>query len=70
MCNDLFCCASSAASLYVDGLASHMNHGVLGPVAKLFGAVEAQMRGSLHIHFLIYILGCDSPQLLARFAEH
>ena len=70
MCTDLFCCVASSADLYVDGIASSTNQGILGPVAGLFGAIEAQMRGSLHVHFLLYVYGCDSPQmLLRRFTE-
>ena len=44
--------------------------GVLGPVAAVYGITEPQMRGSLHLHMLIHLLGFTSPpRLLQAFAD-
>ena len=54
--------------LAVDNLASTSSSGIFGPIAAFFGAVEPQLRGSLHVHMLLYIYGFNSPQsLLERF---
>ena len=67
---DLLCCATDASQLAADGLASTWSAGIFGPLAAFFGSVEPQLRGSLHIHMLLYIYGFNSPQsLLDRFAS-
>ena len=67
---DLLCCTTDASQLAADGLASTCSAGIFGPLAAFFGSVEPQLRGSLHIHMLLYIYGFNSPQsLLDRFAS-
>ena len=42
--------------------------GIVSHVGGYFGPVEPQMRGSLHIHLLLHVIGFTSPQeLLRRF---
>ena len=59
-------CTIDPAKLNSDGVAATGNTGVLGDVFAAYGAVEPQMRGSLHIHMLIHMLGFTSPQKLVE----
>ena len=66
----LLSCVSDASALPLDNLASLGQHGIFGPIAAFFGAVEPQLRGSLHIHMVLYIYGFNNPQsLVQRFSE-
>ena len=47
-----------------DGFATTGNGGVFGDLSAIYGAIEAQMRGSLHIHALLFSLGFSSPHFL------
>ena len=54
-----------------DGTASLHGQGLFGPIQAAFGAIEPQQRGSLHIHWVIFLAGFQSPQaLLHRFCEN
>ena len=66
---DLLCCTIDPRDLDADNLAATGCRGIFGPVAAFFGAVEPQLRGSLHIHILLYLHGFGSPQALARFEQ-
>ncbi len=63
-------CAVHPAALAPDGIASDTLPGVFGPVASYYGAVEPQLRGSLHIHMILYIYGFESPQALMQRFEN
>ena len=56
-------CTIDPARLAKDGIASDGVGGLVGDIFAAFGAVEPQMRGSLHIHMLLHILGFFSPQM-------
>ena len=45
-------CTACPSNLACDGLAATGNLSILGPISAILGAVEPQMRGSLHIHML------------------
>jgi hypothetical protein len=49
---------------FVKAVLSSLVH-VLGPVRAHFGTVEAQGRGSLHLHLLVWIDGYTSPTAIA-----
>ena len=55
-------CSSRPQDLAVDGIASDTIPGIFGPLAAIYGCIEPQLRGSLHIHMLLYIYGFSSPQ--------
>ena len=59
-------CSVEPARLQPDGIAPNAAGGVLGDIYATYGAVEPQMRGSLHIHMLIHVLGFVSPHLLVQ----
>ena len=69
---ELLGCACSPAQLHSDGIAACTGAGgLLGDVMAAYGSVEPQMRGSLHMHMLLHILGFVTPQqLLARCPDH
>ena len=53
-----------------DGVAAdYMAPWLFGPIAAAFGAVEAQGRGSLHPHILIWLLVVEFQDLLASAAR-
>ena len=59
-------CASSAATLSSDGLASTSGGGIFGPIAAYFGVTEPQLRGSLHLHMLVHVYGFSDIDALLR----
>lgn len=62
---------SNSRDLPIDGTASKSGAGIFGPLNAIFGSVEPQQRGSLHIHFLLFCYSFDSPHnLLHKFAAH
>ena len=65
---ELLGCTIDPSDLAVDGIASKGDGGILGDLFAAFGAVEPQLRGSLHIHMLLHMCGFITPQdLLRRF---
>lgn len=67
----LLACVSDSTDLNLDNLASLGHHGIFGPLAAFFGAVEPQLRGSLHLHMVLYVYGFNNPQsLVERFSLH
>ena len=59
---------STSQHLSADGLASQNGAGIFGPLSAVFGSIEPQQRGSLHIHLLLFCYGFQDPQsLLDRF---
>ena len=50
-----------------DGIASFGRGGAFSDLAGYYGAIEAQLRGSLHIHILLWILGFRRPEQLREF---
>ena len=61
VCNLLLHCTIDAKDLHADGIASRDGEGVLGFVSSIAGAVEAQARFALHVHFLLATLGFQTP---------
>ena len=60
---------SSSHQLPSDGIASKHGKGIFGPLSAIFGSIEPQQRGSLHIHFLLFCYSFQDPQsLIQRFA--
>eukprot|EP00435_Cladocopium_sp_Y103_P038944 s2393_g10.t1 len=57
---------SSSQHLPADGIASRHGNGIFGPLSAIFGSIEPQQRGSLHIHFLLFCYGFHSPQSLIQ----
>ena len=52
--------------LPADGLATAFGHGVLGPIAAVYGITEPQLRGSLHLHMLVHLYGLHTIEALLR----
>ena len=63
---DLLDAATSPDNLPPDGVASLSGRGVFDPLLASFGSIEPQQRGSLHIHFVLWLAGFQSPQDLVR----
>ncbi len=64
----LFNCASKPSRLHADGVARREAGGIAGIVASYIGVTAPQARESLHLHFLMTILGFQHPEVLrARF---
>lgn len=59
---DLLACSTAPQQLHADGIAATNHIGIFGPLSAFFGAVEAQLRGSLHIHMILYMYGFNNPQ--------
>ena len=53
-----------------DGLAASMFPGIFGPVAAFRGEIEAQGRGSLHPHILVWLVLLSSWQVLQILNRH
>ena len=62
VCNILSHCTIDAKDLHADGIASRDGEGVLGFVFSIAGAVEAQARFALHVHFLLATLGLQNAR--------
>ncbi|VDC07039.1 unnamed protein product [Peniophora sp. CBMAI 1063] len=43
--------------------------GIFGRVSGYFGAVEAQGRGTLHLHILLWLCGCPSPDRMKALLQ-
>ena len=52
--------------MHLDGIASKAGATLFGDVFAAFGAIEPQMRGSLHTHLLLHLLAFQTPQELFR----
>ena len=64
-------CSCSPDDLHLDGIASKAGATLVGDVFAAFGAIEPQMRGSLHIHLLLHLLAFQTPQdLFRRFHQN
>ena len=63
---DLLACTTDPQQLRADGIAATNHIGIFGPLSAFFGAVEAQLRGSLHIHMILYMYGFNNPQSFVR----
>ena len=59
-------CSCTPEDLHEDGIASNAGATLFGDVFAAFGAIEPQMRGSLHIHLLLHLLAFQTPQELFR----
>ena len=57
-------CTWDPEMLHIDGIAASGKLGVLTFLSAFFAAIEPQMRGSLHLHCLLHLLGFSSPQAL------
>jgi hypothetical protein len=47
-----------------DGILFDERGGVFGPVKSYYGTIESQGRGALHLHLLIWLRDCPSPDAL------
>ena len=63
-------CSCTPDQLHPDGIAARAGASLFGDVFAAFGAIEPQMRGSLHIHLLLHLLAFQTPQdLFRRFQQ-